>query len=252
MKTKLSKRQQIEETYHNEKYKDDIVSDGYDKYEGLYYKYFWEQAANVKGLNVLDYGCGNGWGSMKLAQSGAAKVWGIDISGELIKKGKKWVKDEGLSAKISLEKMAGENLTFPDDFFDLILGSAILHHTEIELALKSIFRVLRPGGKGIFIEPLTQNIFLKIWRKLTPWRRSPTERALTNKDLKLIKAIFPKSKCNFFSFTSILSDGLILLFPNRNSLICLNKLFEKIAQHLLKIFPFLGKYCAVVVLELKK
>ena len=66
METKLSKRQQIEEAYHNEKYKDDIVSDGYDKYEGLYYKYFWKQAANVKGLNVLDYAGFRGSGHSNL------------------------------------------------------------------------------------------------------------------------------------------------------------------------------------------
>lgn len=248
----LSERQRIEQEYHDAKYNGNLIQTDYNFREEIYYRFFWEQIGDVSGLKILDFGCGNGWVSIQLAKKGAKKVYGIDISGELIKKGNMWVENEGFSSKIDLKKMPGEKLVFPGEFFDLILGSAILHHTEIELALKSIFRVLKPEGRGIFIEPLNQNIFLRIWRLLTPWRRSPTEKALTNKDLNLIQSIFPNSKLNYFLFTSIFSEGLTLLFPKCKTLIYFNILLEKIDNRLLKALPFWGKYCAVVVLELKK
>ena len=252
MKNQLSERQRIEEIYHDEKYRSDAFSKTYKGGESRYYRFFWELIGSVNGLKVLDFGCGNGWVGVRLARAGAKKVWGIDISGELIKKGKKWIKDEGLSSKVDLKKMAGENLTFSDNFFDLILGSAILHHTQLDLALKNIYRVLKPGGRAIFVEPLNQNIFLRIWRKVTPWRRSPAERALTNKDLKFIHGLFPKARYFFFGFTSIFSVGLILFFPGNKLLLFVNKLFQRLDRYLLNLFPVLGKYCSVVVMELRK
>lgn len=252
MKNQLSERQRIEEIYHDDKYKHDAVSTTYNGVESRYYWFFGELIGDVSGLKVLDFGCGNGWVSIRLAKAGAEKVWGIDISEELIKKANKWANDESLSSKISFEKMPGENLAFPNNFFDLILGSAILHHTDINLAITSIFGVLKPGGRAIFVEPLNQNIFLRIWRKLTPWRRSPTERALTNKDLKFIQSIFTRTKYNFFGFTSIFSEGLILLFPKNKSLVFIDALLEKLDSIILRFFPSLGKYSAVVVLELRK
>ena len=88
MKNQLSERQRIEEIYHDDKYKDDAVSTTYNRVENRYYGFFWKLIGDVSGLKVLDFGCGNGWASILLAWAGA-KVWGIDISEELIKKATK-------------------------------------------------------------------------------------------------------------------------------------------------------------------
>ena len=105
--------------------------------------------------------------------------------------------------------MPAEDLSLPENFFDLIAGSAILHHTDLNLAVQNIHRVLKPGGRAIFIEPMNQNIFLKIWRALTPWRRSTEERALTKRELTFIQSAFPEVKNNFFRF---LQKVLVLFF----------------------------------------
>jgi ubiquinone/menaquinone biosynthesis C-methylase UbiE len=148
--------------------------------------------------------------------------------------------------------MPGENLTFSDNYFDLCLGSAILHHTDLNLAIKNIYRVLKPGGRAIFIEPLNQNLFLKCWRKLTPWRRSPAEKALINDDLKFIRELFPNAKFHFFTFSSILTEGVMIIFPNNRFVSSINRLLERFDNKLLNLFPSLGKYCAIVVLEINK
>ncbi len=245
-----SERQRVEERYHDETAVNS-VSCYRGGENGAHYRFFANLIGDVAGLNVLDFGCGDGWYSIKLGMS-CANVWGIDISGELINRANRLAVDKGLSKNVCFEKMAGEDLTFPDNFFDLIIGSAILHHTDIKRALRSILRVLKPGGRAIFIEPLNENGLLRIWRKVTPWRRSPTEKALVNRDLEFIQKIFPLANCKHFFFISILTQGFLLIFRKSKFLAIINNLTEMLDGFLIKELPFLGKYCAVVVLELKK
>lgn len=251
MEYKISERQKIEKDYHNRRYQGDISSDTYCTGTVNAYKFYWSRIGNVKSLKILDFGCGNGWLSILLAKRGA-EVWGIDISEELIKQANQFAVKEGLSEKIFFQEMAAETLGFEDNFFNLIIGSAILHHTELSLAINNLHRVLKPGGRAIFVEPMNQNIFLKIWRKLTPWRRSPVEKALTYKELKLIQNIFPNAKFYFFSFTSIFTQGILLFSPKNKLFLFVNDLLERFDSIFFKTFPFFGKYSAIVVIELVK
>ncbi len=246
----LSERHRIEENYHDRKYRNTVPKT--INREMSAYRFFKKFRQNVNNLRLLDYGCGNGWLSIDLAKGGAAEVYGIDISGELVQKARILAKGKDLAHKVHFMKMPGENLVFSENFFDLCLGSAILHHTDLDLAIKNIYRVLKPGGKAVFIEPMNRNIFLRIWRKITPWRRSPVEKALVDKDLRLIQDFFPKARFYFFIFSSIFTEGLLLVFPRNKFIIFVNNLLEKFDNKLLQLFPALGKYCAIVVLELTK
>jgi ubiquinone/menaquinone biosynthesis C-methylase UbiE len=250
MDNELLKRQEIEKNYHDTKYKGDLIV-GSGRGENRAYKFFQDLIGDVRGLIVLDFGCGTGWMSLALAKRGGG-VYGIDISGELIKKALQLADREGLTDKIHFMEMPGENLTFQENYFDLVLGSSILHHTDIPMAMNGIARVLKPNGRAIFLEPMNQNIILKVWRKLTPRRRSPSERALSVNDLKLIQGFFPEAKFHFFTFSSIFSEGLLILYPTNKLLHFLNDLMERFDKMLLRAFPSLGKYSAVVVLDLRK
>ncbi len=86
--------------------------------------------------------------------------------------------------------MDAENLKFNDHTFDLVYGSGILHHLSIEKAIVEIKRVLKKDGRAIFYEPLGHNIFINIFRLLTPSLRSEDEHPLLIKDLELIKRTF--------------------------------------------------------------
>jgi 2-polyprenyl-3-methyl-5-hydroxy-6-metoxy-1,4-benzoquinol methylase len=251
MTISLTERQKTEERYHNEKY----TNNKHDSYRhsrtSSCYRYYFSLIKDIDGLNVLDFGCGNGWLSVYLAARGA-KVWGIDISLKLIEQANQFAYDKNLADTIHFSKMAGEDLTFCNNSFDLVLGSAILHHTDIEPALSGIRRVLKPGGKAIFIEPLNHNLLLRSWRKVTPWRRSPTEKAFLLRDLAYVRSVFPNSRFTYFVLTSGFSAGLRTIFTNSKTLIKIDDIFEKADSYLLSTFPFLQKYCAVAVMELNK
>lgn len=250
MNLELEQRQQIEREYHNRKFSNDYTPK-YSSIADSSYAYFQKMISQFAIGKVLDFGCGDGWASIMMAQKGY-DVFGIDISIELINKARKWAEEMGLSQNTHFEEVAGESLKFPDNYFDSVFGSAVLHHTDFELALNGIHRVLKPGGRAIFIEPMNQNILLKIWRALTPWRRSPTEKSLTVREINMILNKFPAARFKYFYFTSIITLGLITIFPNNNCFVRFNCMLEKLDDLLITNFPKLARNSAVVVFELIK
>ncbi len=252
MKDCFSDRKRTEELYHDEAHREGIIQRGH-LYAGdsSYYKFFYNLIGNVGGLKILEVGCGEGWLAIKLAQGGAT-VYGIDISGEVVNSATEGAAKEGWSANTTFTKMAVEDLSFDAVQFDLVIGSAILHHTDIKLAMTNIHRVLKQKGRAVFVEPLNENLALKIWRKLTPWRRSPTEQALLKADLDFIRLVFPLAEFHFFGLTSMVTMGLLMFSPKNAGLRSMDRILESVDALILRVFPFLGRFCAVAVLELKK
>src|SRR3546814_1101008 len=80
--------------------------------------------------------------------------------------------------------MNAEAMTFPDDSFDLVFGSGIIHHLDIDRAFGEIARVLRPGGRAVFIEPLGLNPAIELYRRFTPSARTPDEHPLLRRDFR--------------------------------------------------------------------
>src|SRR5699024_12460681 len=81
---------------------------------------------------------------------------------------------------------------YEDDTFDLVVGHAALHHIpDVELSLREVLRVLKPGGRFVFAgEPTTvgngyaRALSTWTWKATTNltrlpglggWRRPPTE-----------------------------------------------------------------------------
>lgn len=98
----------------------------------------------LRGKSVLCVGCGTGEECSYLAERGAKKVVGIDISANLIDYAKQSY------PKLEFQVMDMENIQFPDESFDYIYSSLTLHYVEDWVKpLKEIRRVLKP--KGIFL-----------------------------------------------------------------------------------------------------
>ncbi|MGQ9464975.1 MAG: class I SAM-dependent methyltransferase, partial [bacterium] len=56
--------------------------------------------------------------------------------------------------KIDFNIMDAENLAYKSKAFDLVYGIGILHHLNLNKVIPEIRRVLKPGGKAIFREPM--------------------------------------------------------------------------------------------------
>jgi 2-polyprenyl-3-methyl-5-hydroxy-6-metoxy-1,4-benzoquinol methylase len=100
------------------------------------------------GMRVLELGCGTGYFTRELARSGA-EIVALDVSPELLE-----IARANCSApNVRYEIQNAYDLSYSDAVFDSVVGSSVLHHLEIQDALREIYRVLKPGGTICFTEP---------------------------------------------------------------------------------------------------
>ena len=100
---------------------------------------------DVRGVSVLDVGCGTGNYSLELAKKGA-KVTDIDSSEKMLSKAKEKAKKEGVKVRFVLGK--AEELPFNPKSFDIILSvTACEFLDDMGLAIKEMERVVKDDGK---------------------------------------------------------------------------------------------------------
>lgn len=123
---------------------------------------------DLHGRKVLDMGCGDGWFSVILAKRGAT-VWGFDISSSAIDTARERARQNNVEAATHFEVASAYQTPYPNGFFDLVTGQAILHHLgDKERLSREILRVMRPGGRAVFSEPFAGVRWLRRVRKLVP------------------------------------------------------------------------------------
>ncbi|WP_417888173.1 methyltransferase domain-containing protein [Zunongwangia sp.] len=145
----------------------------------------------------------------------------INISEKELEKGKKHTASKDFHIKHYL--MDANDLTFKDESFDIVFGGAILHHLDIKKSLEHIHRVLKPGGKIVFLEPLNMNPLYKIYRNMNPKERTPDEHALVSKDFEIIKEKFTFNHYFFDFFTVIFGFISLKIFGDKKYDNWLNK-----------------------------
>jgi SAM-dependent methyltransferase len=138
-------------------------ADNLDINEGMFRRYHtpidlwdWRQLASlllgdIAGKDMLDFGCGMGEESVYFAKLGA-RVTGIDISEVGVASLRQRAAHHRLD--ITALEMRADPTSFKDGSFDRIHGLGILHHIGIEPGLAEVKRLLRPGGIGVFLEPM--------------------------------------------------------------------------------------------------
>jgi ubiquinone/menaquinone biosynthesis C-methylase UbiE len=127
-------------------------------------------AEPVAGRAVLDYGCGTGdWGLM-LAGEGA-NVTFLDLSPVAIQVALRRASASGVGDRVrGVARDASDLACFRDEEFDLIYGSAAVHHTlKYPGALDELLRVLRRGGRLVLAETYGNNQVLNMFR-LAGWK----------------------------------------------------------------------------------
>jgi SAM-dependent methyltransferase len=100
--------------------------------------------------SALELGCGTGFFLLNLKLAGVLDQGHVtDLSPGMVQVAKR----NGASLGFELEGRVAdaESLPYADDSFDLVVGHAVLHHIpDVELALREVLRVLKPGGRFVF------------------------------------------------------------------------------------------------------
>jgi ubiquinone/menaquinone biosynthesis C-methylase UbiE len=109
-----------------------------------------EQLQIRAGSQVLDLGCGIGWATRRLAESGpGVQAIGIDVSPSMVAEAEKL---SSLRIRARYEVGRFEDLDFNDGKFDLAFSMEALYYSpDLGKALQEMFRVLKPGGKAEII-----------------------------------------------------------------------------------------------------
>ena len=124
---------------------------------------------------ALELGCGSGFFLLNLIQAGVARRGSVtDLSPGMVKVATR--NGENLGLDIDGRVADAEGIPYDDDTFDLVVGHAVLHHIpDVELSLREVVRVLKPGGRFVFAgEPTTAGddyarpLSTLTWRTVTP------------------------------------------------------------------------------------
>jgi SAM-dependent methyltransferase len=242
----METKQERERDFHNAAFTDNrrnavvpayaIIHDSRVLYESFI-------RAHAPGARLLEYGCGaTAMGSLVADQ--ASEIVGIDISDVAVREATAHAAEAGLNAKYFV--MDAESLTFPDQSFDLICSTAVLHHLDLRKGFGEIARVLRPGGSAVFMEPLGHNPVINLYRWWTPAMRTPDEHPLLMRDLKLAREYFDRVETRFFvlsSLAAMIVRGTPVFRPVLHSL-------ERLDQLLFKALPPIRRYAWQVVIIL--
>lgn len=114
------------------------------------------ELAQIKpGDRVLDVGCGTGDLTMaaKAVTGPTGEVYGTDASPEMIDLARRKATRTGVDVTFQIDLI--ENMTFPDNQFDVVLSSLMMHHLPDDLkreGLAQIYRVLKPGGRLLIVD----------------------------------------------------------------------------------------------------
>ena len=130
----------------------DLMSGGLHR---LWKRFTIEQAAVRRGHNVLDLAGGTGDLAGKFASQvgSSGHVVLADINASMLQQGRRRLIDAGVAGNLSIAQVDAENLPFADASFDCIsIAFGLRNVTEMETALASMLRVLKPGGKLLILE----------------------------------------------------------------------------------------------------
>jgi phosphoethanolamine N-methyltransferase len=105
--------------------------------------------ADIRGLSVLDIGCGAGGIDVALVEGmGAGYVTGLDVEDVVLAHARALVAARGLEERIGLVKAVPGPLPFPPATFDVVFSKeAILQIADKAALMAEVFRMLKPGGR---------------------------------------------------------------------------------------------------------
>ena len=172
------KREQVERMFDN-------ISPYYDvlnRVLTLGIDQLWRKAAvralpNKPALHVMDMATGTADLAIEIVkQRPDARVTGIDVSRDMLSKGRKKLEAEQLELTITLETGASEQINYPDNHFDAAtVAFGVRNFEDTVQGLSEMCRVVKPGGKVVVLEfsrirtfPLKQ-AFNLYFGQVLPW-----------------------------------------------------------------------------------
>lgn len=130
----------------------DLMSGGIHR---LWKRFTIELSAARPGQTILDIAGGTGDLTARFSRivGPAGKVVLADINASMLKVGRDRLLDRGIAGNVETVQADAQYLPFPDNTFDCItIAFGLRNVTDKDLALRSMLRVLKPGGRLLVLE----------------------------------------------------------------------------------------------------
>lgn len=164
-------------------------------------RFILKQMGDLTDKYLLDLGCGAGENSVYFAKKGARCV-ATDYAPGMVDVAVKLAEKNGV--QIEGKVMDAMALEFPDNTFDFVYASNLLHHLpNPKLAIREMHRVLKPGGKACFWEPLKHNPVINVYRRIATKVRTEDETPLDINIVNFVKSLYSETVYDTFWLASL-------------------------------------------------
>lgn len=262
----LTARQEREREFYSqysEKHRDEaVVFDPVLGHERRPWNSYWrlyqvvQNAFRDPSQRLLDFGCGMGNASMCYAHIGY-QVSGFDVCEENLEECRRKAQRYDFASRTDFSVQAAEDLSYPDHSFDVVAGLDILHHVEVDAALRQAHRVLKPGGIAVFREFVEVPVFDALRNSPLGTRlvsnepsldehRTEDEHKLNREQMGMVTSVFPNAEVIRFNLLARVRRFIPNKHPERPSRI------ERLDQLLFRALPFTRRFGGDVVMVLHK
>ena len=150
------KESKVASVFHSVAQQYDVMNDLMSFGVHRLWKRFTIDASGVRpGNSVLDLAGGTGDLTAKFSRlvGKEGKVILADINSSMLKVGRDKLRDKGLVQNIEYVQANAQYLPFEDNSFDIVtIAFGLRNVTDKDMALRSIYRVLKPGGRLLILE----------------------------------------------------------------------------------------------------
>lgn len=187
---------------------------------------------------ALEMGCGEGKETLLLAQQGLFVI-STDLSHVQLSRTRQRLAESAPDARVFFVQANAEESPFAAGSFGRIYGKAIIHHLDIDLAAEEVKRLLKPGGRATFAEPMARHPLFVIGRRLTPQWRTRDEHPLSFPELRRFGAHFGRMEMKEYFLLAPLAYAFRLIPGGESWFRRLHGFLQAVDRRVFRRFPAL-------------
>ena len=214
------------------------------------FKYILPKMGTLEGKKVLELGTGTGGTATLLAKRGASVI-GIDLLPFRLAEAKARASEHEVAESVDFALMDAMHLAFPDNTFDFIISKSVLVFTEHAQTAKECYRVLKPGGKAIFIENMRYHPMAWLYRKIF-LKYSSKLRYFSIRDVETVGAEFENLEHREFHLSAVGALFWQKCIPIPMFYRWTLRLLKAIDLSVLKCLPFFKRFCWITAMICQK
>jgi SAM-dependent methyltransferase len=206
-----------------------------------------EQALGpLAGRAVLELGAGDGFSTLRLARRGA-RIIAVELSPAGLHSLAGHALAAGVSASVAPLRADAQQLPLPDQAVDLVYGENFLMYVDPTAIGREASRVLRTGGRAIFLEPTAHHPLIRLYRRFGSPYRGTAPRYFTIDAIATLGANFARVTHEERYLLSVLA----LPLAGRPFLFALAfRTLDRLDRSIVRRFPQSRRFCWLTVITL--